>query len=148
MSNITLSELFLVDTGLAGYTPASWERYLPQSWQATRSIDPAWQRLKPGDRVDDYGFNADDYFIVSEVHPQKALIYKSDRYGAFFSWTLILHEMPEGDRVNTLLHLRFRGKIAATGLKKRLLVWGGGILDDISTSPMLAGLAERAEKSR
>ena len=47
--------------------------------------------------------------------------------------------------METLLHLRFRGKIAATGLKRRLLVWGGGILDHLTTAPMLSGLAERAE---
>lgn len=46
---------------------------------------------------------------------------------------------------HTLLHLRFRGKIAATGLKRRLLVWSGGVMDHITTAPMLAGLAERAE---
>ncbi len=68
------------------YTPASWEKFLPQSWHATRAVNPIWQNLKPGDRVDDYGFSADDYFIVSEVQPERALVYKSDRYGAFFSW--------------------------------------------------------------
>ena len=71
--------------------------------------------------------------------------------------SLILHEIKPGDDrktgtetkdanpTHTLLHLRFRGKIAATGLKRRLLVWGGGVLDHITTAPMLAGLAERAE---
>jgi hypothetical protein len=44
-----------------------------------------------------------------------------------------------------LLQLRFRGKIAATGLKRKALVWGGGVLDHVTTYPMLAGLRERAE---
>jgi hypothetical protein len=68
------------------YTPKQWEWFLPRSWHATRSINPEWQTLKTGDRVDDYGFSVDDYFIVSEVDPEKALVYKSDRYGAHFSW--------------------------------------------------------------
>ena len=68
------------------YAPAWFERFLPQSWHSSRAINPSWQQLKPGDRVDDYGFSPDDYFIVSEIQPQKALIYKSDRYGAHFSW--------------------------------------------------------------
>ena len=68
------------------YTPAAFERFLPRSWQAARSINPSWQNLQPGDKVDDYGFSADDYFIVSEVQPERALVYRSDRYGAFFSW--------------------------------------------------------------
>lgn len=98
--------------------------------------------------MDDYGFSADDYFIVSEVQPEKALVYKSDRYGGSFSWSLILHDLSERDRSATLVHLRFRGKIATTGLKRRLLVWGGGVLDHLRTAPMLAGLAERAEQAR
>ena len=69
--------------------------------------------------------------------------------------SLILHPIEttlgscsnEIDVTYTLLHLRFRGKIAATGLKRRVLVWGGGVLDHITTAPMLAGLAERAEKA-
>lgn len=68
------------------YAPASWERFLPLSWHATRTINPAWQELKSGDRVDDYGFSADDYFDVSEVQPERALVYRSARYGALFSW--------------------------------------------------------------
>ena len=59
--------------------------------------------------------------------------------------SLILHEVSKGEKLETLLHLRFRGKIAATGLKKRLLVSGGGMMDHLTTAPMLAGLAERAE---
>ena len=133
------------------YTPQSWERYLPRSFHASRSINPEWQQLKPGDRVDDYGFSVDDYFIVSDVQPERALVYQSDRYGASFSWSLILHDLSQGGpgaTPSTLVHLRFRGKIAATGLKRRLLVWGGGVLDHLTTAPMLAGLAERAEQSR
>lgn len=62
--------------------------------------------------------------------------------------SLILHEFQEADKTKTLLHLRFRGKIAATGIKRRFLVIGGGIMDHITTAPMLAGLAERAEHSK
>ena len=68
------------------YTPKSWERVLPLNMHASRTVIPEWQQLKPGDRVDDYGFSPEDYFIVSDVVPEKALIYKSDRYGAQFSW--------------------------------------------------------------
>lgn len=63
--------------------------------------------------------------------------------------SLILHELKdrgEGRGVETLLHLRFRGKIAATGLKRKAIVWGGGVLDHFTTLPMMAGLKERAEK--
>ena len=98
--------------------------------------------------MDDYGFSADDYFIVSEVQPERALVYRTDRYGALFSWSLILYELSEEETPTTLVHLRFRGKIAATGLKRNLIVWGGGVLDHLTTLPMLAGLAERAEKSK
>ena len=130
------------------YTTAAFEYILPQSWRSSRKINPKWQQLKPGDRVDDYGFSAEDYFIVSEVHPERALVYHRERYGAFFSWSLILHELEGQIRPVTLVHLRFRGRIAATGLKKKAILWGGGVLDHLTTAPMLAGLAERAEKGR
>lgn len=100
---------------------------------ASRAVNPEWQTLKAGDRVDDYGFSPDDYFIVEEIRPESALVYSSERYGALFSWSLILHAQAEGQ---TLLHLRFRGKIAARGLKRRLIVWGGGWMDHLTTRPV------------
>lgn len=115
------------------YTTQSWERFLPLSMHASRSIKPEWQQLKQGDKIDDYGFSADDYFIVEEVQSEQALVLKSERYGALFSWSLILHQQPEEQ---TLLHLRFRGKIAATGLKRRVIVWGGGWMDHITVRPV------------
>jgi hypothetical protein len=75
------------------YMPFVWDNFLPKSWHATRSINPEWQKLKPGDRVDDYGFSAEDYFIVEEIQPQQALVYKSDRYGAHFSWSVPLKDI-------------------------------------------------------
>lgn len=112
---------------------------------ASRSINPEWQKLAKGDVVADYGFSPDDYFVVEEVKPNEALIFRSERYGAMFSWSLILH--PQGNQ-QTLLHLRFRGRIAATGLKRRVIIAGGSWMDHITVRPMLSGLAERAEKAR
>ena len=68
------------------YAPVWFERFLPQNWHSSRTINPSWQQLRPGDRVDDYGVSPDDYFIVSDIQPGKALVYNSDRYGAHFSW--------------------------------------------------------------
>jgi hypothetical protein len=123
---------------------------MPQSWRASRTVNPAWQQLKPGSRVDDYGFSVDDYFDVVAIEPEKHLIYRSDRYGTTFTWTLMLHELASqdaGKAPQTLVHLRFRGKIGATGLKKWLLVTGGGFMDWIFTWPMLKGMAERVERT-
>lgn len=123
-----------MDSRIVGwYISRSWERFLPASMHASRTVRPEWQSLTPGDRVDDYGFSPDDYFIVEAVESEKALVYRSERYGARFSWTLILHPYA---RDQTLLHLRFRGKIAATGLKRRLIVWGGEWMDRITTQPV------------
>ncbi|KAK3679950.1 hypothetical protein LTR78_000327 [Recurvomyces mirabilis] len=130
------------------YCPASWEKWMPQSWRATRSVNPAWQDLKPGDRVDDYGFSVEDYFDVVAISSEEVLIYRSDRYGARFTWTLMLHELDtDADGTpRTLVHLRFRGQIAATGIRKWVVVNGGGFLDWIFTYPMLLGMQERAER--
>ena len=121
---------------------------MPQSWRARRTINPAWQNLKPGDRVDDYGFSVEDYFDVVDVKMEKVLIYRSDRYGARFTWTLMLHELEanEDSTPRTLVHLRFRGQIAANGIRKWVVVNGGGFLDWIFTYPMLLGMQERVER--
>lgn len=126
------------------YLPAFWERFLPSSWPAARSINPAWQNLQVGDRVADYGFSADDYFDVAYIDREKTiLVYKSERMGTIFTWSLIV------SRINTEmseLRLRFRGRIQRQGIGRRLLVLFGGFADWATTAPMLAGLKERAEK--
>lgn len=75
-------------------------------------------------------------------------MYRSDRYGCQFAWALLLHEhTDETAPPRTTVHLRFRGRIAASGVKKRMIVWFGGMMDYVSTAPMLAGLNERVERA-
>jgi len=120
---------------------------MPASWRASRTINSKWQDLKPGDRVDDYGFSEEGYFDVVDVKPGEHLIYRSNRYGASFTWMLMLHGLPSAadGTPSTVVHLRFRGRIAATGLWQRFLVAGGHFMDSIFSWPVLAGPAERAE---
>jgi hypothetical protein len=131
------------------YCPSSWEKLMPSSWRATRQIEPQWQSLAIGDRVADYGLDEkEDYFDVVKLESEHALVYRSDRYGASFSWALLLHQLEPDERdrrQRTIVHLRFRGKIAAKGLKRRAIVAGGGILDHLTTWPLLMGLQERVE---
>ncbi|RMJ13644.1 hypothetical protein CDV36_006672 [Fusarium kuroshium] len=129
------------------YLTSLWERMLPKSWIASRLINPAFQQLKTGDRVPDYG-TKDDYFDVISIDPPRSLVYESLRFGTKFTWAILLYETEFVTGVSTVVHLRFRGKIASTGLKLRVIVWVGGILDHITTAPMLAGLAERVERHR
>lgn len=135
--------------GRAGwYCPAWLEKWFPKGWAASRAINPKWQALSVGDRVADYGFSKDDYFDVAVIEPERALVYRSDRYGCHFAWALLLHEhTDETTRPRTTVHLRFRGRIAATGVKRWLIIWFGGMMDYISTAPMLAGLKERVERA-
>jgi hypothetical protein len=131
------------------YLSKRWERWLPQSWRASSRIDSSFQDLAVGDHVPDYG-GKDDYFDVVLIDRPHSLVYESVRYGTKFTWAILLHEKSsesESELVETVVHLRFRGGIAATGLKRKLILWGGGILDHITTAPMLAGLAERVEGS-
>jgi len=134
------------------YLPSSWERLLPASWHAAHAINPAWQGLAVGDRVLDYGFNAaEDVFDVVIIEDNRALVYRSERYGTVFTWALLLETPDDGGSSSssgTVLHLRFRGRIQKTGWKRKLLVWGGGLMDHWTTAPMLTGLAERAEKTQ
>ncbi|RVX71267.1 hypothetical protein B0A52_04841 [Exophiala mesophila] len=137
------------------YMPAILEQFLPRGWPASRSIQPRWQTLAVGDRVPDYGFSADDYFDVVSLEPPKCLVYKSERYGTVFTWALLLHEAPadtsgrglgQQSRVETTVHLRFRGRIQSTGWRRKIIVWAGGWMDYLTTAPMLRGLKERVEK--
>ena len=133
------------------YLPGTYEQYLPTSWRASRNINSDWQKLKPGDRLEDYGFDAkEDFFIVDSIQQPDHIVLRSERYGCKFSWALILHEsrLQPADDPRTVIHLRFRGRIEATGLKRWLIVRGGGFMDWISTAPMLAGLKERVESER
>lgn len=131
------------------YLKSSWEQMLPVSWRAARSINPDWQHLKPGDRIEDYGFNeAEDYFIVDSIQAPEYIVFRSERYGCSFSWALLLHESRLSNHPETTLHLRFRGKIEATGVKRFCIVRGGGFMDWLTTTPMLAGIKERAEREK
>lgn len=143
--------LLQLGKGQAGwYCPYYVEAWLPKSWAASRTINPEWQNLAVGDRVPDYGFSKDDCFDAAVVEFDKALVYRSERYGCLFTWALLLRAEDVDDVVGakplTTVHLRFRGRIAATGLKRKVIVWFGGVMDYISTAPMLAGLAERVER--
>lgn len=132
------------------YCPAWLERLVPPSWRATRRIETQWQTLAVGDRVPDYGFSVEDFFIVEEIQEPNALVYRSERYGCLFSWAILLREDVRpggGNTVETVVHLRFRGQISSQGWKRKVIVWGGGKLDHWTTKPMLLGLKERAERS-
>ena len=133
------------------YLPRRCEWFLPVSWRGTRSVNPAWQSLRPGDRVDDYSFpfSKDEYFDVVSVDAPRSLVYKSERLGTVLTWALLLSEEGSGTKV----HLRFRGRIQSTGFRRKVIVRVGSFMDWATTTPMLVGLAERvmdveAEKAR
>lgn len=126
------------------YLTKTWEWFSPQSWRASRTINPEWQDLAPGDRVEDYGFGKEEFFDVVSVSSPSALVYKSERLGTVFTWALLLHPQSQDE---TEVHLRFRGRLRSTGWKKSLLVTGRDWMDWIFTEPMMRGLAERVERS-
>ena len=141
---------------------------MPRSWVASREIREEWQGLKVGERVEDYGFDKEgDWFDVMERNDgsggsegegrtggegereERWLVYRSDRMGTSFTWALTLTSAQEemaDIRPQTMLHLRFRGNLESTGLKRWLILKGGGFMDWATTAPMMAGLAERAER--
>lgn len=129
------------------YLPSFFERFLPRRWRATREIKNEWQTLAVGDRIPDYGFNAiEDVFDVAILEEQKSIVFTSDRYGTSFTWAILLETTDAGDGASgVVVHLRFRGRIQRSGWQRKVLVVGGHWMDWITTAPMLAGLAERAE---
>jgi len=162
--------LVQVGAGRAGWYLPFWVENLmvPKRSCASRTIQPEWLDLRPGSRVYDYKMPFVDpeppWFDVVFISPsssvghvegettEKSLVYRSVRYGCVFTWTLMARKL-EPDRVahneNTSVepacqvHLRFRGQIQSTGWKRSLIVWGGGIMDHLTTAPMLLGLRDR-----
>lgn len=84
---------------------------------ASRSTNPAFTDLKVGDVVKDYGFNeTEDVFVVADiVYPgarrglsggseegktwdagMGALVYRSERYGTVFTWSLVVRDVSDG----------------------------------------------------
>ena len=147
-SSVVFPWILQLGKGRGGwYMPAPWERILPKSMHASRKINPAWTQLRVGDRVEDYGFNPqEDWFEVAEIVPDRALVYKSERYGTIFTWAILVDDL-DGREGWSEVRLRFRGRIQSTGLQRRLLVFGGGWMDWATTWPMLRGLKERAQRA-
>jgi hypothetical protein len=126
------------------YLPASVERVIPSRRRATRRVDPRWQVLRVGDRIPDYG-GRHEYLEVVSIDPERALVYRSERRGAQFTWALLLEPRGQG---TTALRLRFRGRLRSTGYQRRAIVAAGGFLDWATASLMLAGLRERLAAHR
>ncbi len=120
------------------YLPARLERLLPASRRALRTLDPRWQ-LVLGDRIPDYG-GRDEWLEVVRLDPPRALVYRSERRGRPFTWALLLTPADDG---HTELRLRFRGQIHSRGLRRRLIIAGGGFFDWATGRLMVLGLQER-----
>jgi len=72
------------------------------------------------------------------------MVYKSERYRTVFTWVILLRA--EGEDT-AIVYLRFRGHIQSTCWKRQIIVNGGDIHDGTTTTPMLAGLTESAERA-
>jgi len=121
------------------YAPRGVERFIPGERRALRHVEDRWQHLERGDRVPDYG-GKDEWFEVAHIDPPNALVYRSERKAGVFSWALVLSPL-EGER--TLLHVRFRGTLTSTGLKRKVIERGGAFFDALTVEIMFAGLRER-----
>jgi hypothetical protein len=123
------------------YLPRTAERLIPRGRRAARAIDPTWQALAAGDRIPDYG-GRDAELEVVVIEAPTALVYRSQRHRAEFSWALVLEDLEDG---GTLVRLRFRGRLESRGWRRSVIVAVGGLFDRITSELMLAGLAERVE---
>ena len=121
------------------YLPSSLERAVPRSRRGARVLDARWQELSVGQRIPDYG-GRHAYFEVAILDPGAALVYRSERGAAAFSWALTLDALSPG---STQVQLRFRGRIRSSGWRGRLIVAAGDVFDRLTSDLMLSGLAER-----
>lgn len=148
------------------YLPFSVENLLPERMRASRVIEPKWTSLAIGQRVPDFQLPYFDKevpeFELVALHDSTSerdadddgdgelhAVWKSERYGCVFTWTQMVRrarshdEMNRGEGSGAIVHLRFRGAIQSTGIKRALIVWGGEKMDWASTAPMLAGIRDR-----
>lgn len=124
------------------YAPRSVERLIPPQRRALRIIEERYQHLEVGDTIPDYGGRQAQLELVELDFP-RALIYRDERRGAQFSWAITLK--PKATDLTTV-HLRFRGRIASTGVLRRAILTGGEFFDGITGEIMLRGLQERVEE--
>lgn len=126
--------------GRAGwYLSRRLERLTPRGSRALRVIDPAYQKVSVGDRVDDYGPNG--WFEARVVDPPRALVWWSEReHDLSLSWALVLK--PSGpDASELFVRLRTNRRIGRRA--PALVETGAGLFDRFTISIMIAGLRER-----
>lgn len=126
------------------YMPGAIERLLPQRRRALHRVDARWQALRVGDRIPDYG-GRNAHLEVARIEPPHLLVYRDQRRGTPFSWEISLTPLANNE---TQVHLRFRGRMRSTGVKRRLLIAAGDLLDGVTGELMLRGLEERVTAAR
>jgi hypothetical protein len=126
------------------YLPARVERFVPPSRRGAWYLDPRWQALSVGERIPDYG-GPGAQLEVASIEPPRALVYRSERRGAAFSWALILDPV---SATRTQVHLRFRGRLSSAGWRAHAITRIGDLFDRLTGELMLRGLSERLAAQR
>lgn len=124
------------------YLPRSVERLVPPNHRAVRTINLAWQQLRAGDVIPDYGGRHETFEAVI-VHRPHVLVYRSLRGGVNVSWSMTLTARtglgPAGPDA-TRVHLRLRlGPVR----RKWLAESAGELVDVLTIAGLAAGLRER-----
>ncbi|MGH3437067.1 MAG: hypothetical protein ACRDRN_11445 [Sciscionella sp.] len=123
------------------YLPWKIERVLPPSRRAARVINPAWQNLRVGDVIPDYG-GRNETFEVVEISAPTTLVYQSRRGRTVLTWSITLEQLNSGNRVDrTRVLLRLR---LAPVRHKLLAKTVGELIDLLTVAGMAAGLRERS----
>lgn len=126
------------------YLPARLERFVPPSRRGAWYLDPRWQDLSVGERIPDYG-GPSAQLEVASIDAPRALVYRSERRGARFSWALILDPVSANA---TRVHLRFRGRLKSAGWRGHAIMLIGDLFDRLTGELMLRGLSERVAAQR
>jgi hypothetical protein len=127
------------------YLPRSAERLIPRSRRAARAVNPAWQQLRVGDVIPDYG-GPNETFEVAELDAPAALVYRSRRRNTALTWSITL--TPATGTTSgpaTRVHLRLR---LAPVRRTWLAHTGGELLDLLTIAGLAAGLKERLAAPR
>jgi hypothetical protein len=127
------------------YLPRPVERLIPRSRRAARAVNPAWQQLRVGDVIPDYG-GRDATFEVAELSAPDTLVYRSRRGRIDLTWSITLRSATGAEAgPATRVHLRLRlGGVRRTWLAES----AGGLVDLLTIAGLAAGLRDRLPAGR
>jgi hypothetical protein len=116
------------------------ERFVKKEKRAIRVIDPQFQHIEVGGRIDDWG-GKKGYLEVVSFEPGQNILYTSTRGHLSMTWVITV--WPEKNSTRVLIRLR----IKSSPQSKLFLHSIGALFDKLTIIGLAAGLTERLNET-